>query len=53
MKRVTEYPILLEKLLKHTRYEDPEVMQDHPDKGNLEEALQIAKNLCDQVGRFF
>lgn len=64
MKRVTEYPILLEKLLKHTRYinatsnnepnqqsldDNNELMQDHPDRQNLEEALYIAKRLCDQV----
>ena len=26
-----------------------ELKQDHPDKQNLEEALHIAKGLCDQV----
>ena len=42
----------MEKLLKHTRYEDTEVIRDHPDRENLEEALQIAKKMCDQVGIF-
>ena len=49
VKRITEYPILLEKLLKHTRYVDTDLVQDHPDRENIEEALQIAKRLCDQV----
>ena len=49
VKRITEYPILLEKLLKHTRYQNTEVLQDHPDRENIEEALKIAKSVCDQV----
>ena len=49
VKRITEYPILLEKLLKHTRYQDTEVLYDHADRENIEEALKIAKRVCDQV----
>ena len=49
VKRVTEYPILIEKLLKHTRYKDAEILHDHPDRQNLEDALEISKRLCDQV----
>ena len=52
VKRITEYPILLEKLLKHTTYQDTEVLQDHPDRENIEEALKIAKQVCDQVSCF-
>ena len=52
VKRITEYPILLEKLLKHTTYQDTEVLQDHPDRENMEEALKIAKQVCDQVSCF-
>ena len=52
VKRITEYPILLEKLLKHTRYQDTEVLLDHPDRENIEEALKIAKSVCDQVSCF-
>ena len=49
VKRITEYPILLEKLLKHTRYLETDVVKDHPDRENIDEALQIAKRVCDQV----
>ena len=42
VKRITEYPILLEKLVKHTEV-------DHPDLFNVERALEISKKLCDQV----
>jgi len=49
VKRVTEYPILIEKLLKHTRYKDAEILHDHPDRQNLGDALEISKRLCDQV----
>ena len=53
VKRVTEYPILLEKLLEHTPAvcdaDDDADQCEHPDRHNLEEALVIAKRLCDQV----
>ena len=42
VKRVTEYPLLVEKLLKNT----PE---EHPDFIYTQEALSRAKILCDQV----
>ena len=42
VKRVTEYPLLVEKLLKNT----PE---EHPDFIYTQEALNRAKILCDQV----
>ena len=42
VKRVTEYPLLVEKLLKNT----PE---DHPDFVYTQEALNRARILCDQV----
>jgi len=42
VKRVTEYPLLVEKILKNT----PE---DHPDFVCIQEALNRAKILCDQV----
>ena len=42
VKRVTEYPLLVEKILKNT----PE---DHPDFVYTQEALNRAKILCDQV----
>ena len=42
VKRVTEYPLLVEKILKNT----PE---DHPDYVYTVEALTRAKTLCDQV----
>eukprot|EP00092_Neocalanus_flemingeri_P031088 GFUD01033768.1.p1 GENE.GFUD01033768.1~~GFUD01033768.1.p1 ORF type:complete len:485 (-),score=138.51 GFUD01033768.1:275-1729(-) len=42
VKRVTEYPLLVEKILKNT----PE---DHPDFVCIQEAFKRAKILCDQV----
>ena len=42
VKRVTEYPLLVEKLLKNT----PE---DHPDFVYTQEALNRSRILCDQV----
>ena len=42
VKRVTEYPLLVEKLLKHTP-------PDHPDYFYTKEALDRAKALCEQV----
>lgn len=42
VKRITEYPILLEKLLKNTS-------GDHPDHDNLEKAISIARGLCNAV----
>ena len=44
VKRVTEYPLLVEKLVKNT---PPE----HPDYVCLQEALTRAKTLCEQVAR--
>ena len=42
VKRVTEYPLLVEKILKNT----PE---NHADHVYIQEALKRAKILCDQV----
>lgn len=42
VKRVTEYPLLLEKLLKSTD-------KDHSDYYNLQKALQVSKELCEQA----
>ena len=42
VKRVTEYPLLVEKLVKLTP-------GDHPDHACLLEALTRAKTLCEQV----
>jgi hypothetical protein len=42
VKRVTDYPTFVEKLLKNTP-------SSHPDWGQLNEALTRAKSLCDQV----
>ena len=42
VKRVTEYPLLVEKLAKSTP-------SDHPDSSCLLEALQRARTLCEQV----
>ena len=42
VKRVTEYPLLVEKILKNTA-------EDHPDFVCIQEALNRAKILCDQV----
>ena len=42
VKRVTDYPTFVEKLLKNTP-------STHPDWGQLNEALTRAKSLCDQV----
>ena len=46
VKRVTEYPILIEKMLKHTE-------QSHPDHHYLQEALILSKDLCEQVLQLF
>ena len=46
VKRVTDYPTFVEKLLKNTP-------SSHPDWGQLNEALTRAKSLCDQVGLQF
>ena len=42
VKRVMDYPILVEKILKNT---DP----SHPDYHFLQKALKMSKNLCEQV----
>ena len=42
VKRVTEYPLLIDKLVKHTP-------REHPDHGYIREALTRAKTLCEQV----
>jgi len=42
VKRVTEYPLLVEKLLKNTPL-------NHPDYYYTKEALDRAKALCEQV----
>ena len=42
VKRVTEYPLLVDKLLKNTP-------TDHPDYPYLQEANTRARTLCDQV----
>ncbi|XP_043196241.1 intersectin-1-like isoform X3 [Amphibalanus amphitrite] len=40
--RVTKYPLLIKQILKHTAV-------DHPDRANLEEALNRAEELCRQL----
>ena len=42
VKRVMDYPILVEKILKNTP-------NAHPDHFLLEKALKLSKELCDQV----
>jgi hypothetical protein len=42
VKRVMDYPILVEKILKNT-------VQSHPDHAYLAKALSLAKELCEQV----
>ena len=42
VKRVMDYPLLVEKILKNT---DP----SHPDYYFLQKALKMSKNLCEQV----
>ena len=43
VKRVTEYPLLVEKILRNTP-------STHPDFNYTQEALSRSKILCDQVG---
>ncbi|XP_025096778.1 intersectin-1-like isoform X2 [Pomacea canaliculata] len=42
MQRITKYPLIIKEILKYT----PE---DHPDYGNVVEALMRAEELCNQV----
>ena len=42
VKRVMDYPMLVEKILKHTQNE-------HPDYFYLQKALKLSKELCEQV----
>ena len=42
--------MLLERLLKYTKDENTEEIHGHTDRTKLEEALKIAKRLCEQVG---
>ena len=46
---MVEYPILLEKLLEHTRIDATDVKYSHGEIEKLEQALQKAKNLCSEV----
>ncbi|XP_059155381.1 intersectin-1-like isoform X4 [Physella acuta] len=44
MQRITRYPLLIEKILSSTP-------PDHADRGNLEEALTLAQELCSQANQ--
>ncbi|XP_052244343.1 intersectin-1-like isoform X3 [Dreissena polymorpha] len=42
MQRITKYPLLIDKILKHTP-------QSHPDHVHLQDALEASQELCSQV----
>lgn len=42
MQRLTKYPLLIEKILKHTP-------SDHADYGDCDVALQLAKKFCTEI----
>ncbi|CAG5123527.1 unnamed protein product, partial [Candidula unifasciata] len=44
MQRITRYPLLIDKILENTP-------ADHADRGNLEEALSLAQELCNQANQ--
>ena len=46
VKRVMDYPVLVEKILKHTDL-------NHPDHFFLDKALKLSKDLCEQVTGFY